>query len=199
MIRTTLLALFLTTLGLLGYSTEGLAYSYASPQSDPLIIQRKPFLSAVNKGDWSAAQKAYSAFLPDITVLNKGDDAYPGDSGLKAAFDQALADKDATAARTVLRRAYVDQIHRRLLGTEKNIKDFQTAKILMVTARTFYLAMAGDFDGKTHQAINTAMQKALDAIGKPGVFGYGQKAPDPAAFESARKTIMSLLQGKSVQ
>lgn len=169
------------------------AYSYASPQSDPLIAQREAFLGAVNKGDWAAASEAVKAFEPDLKVLETGDDAFTGDPGISAAFSDAVSKKDPDAAKAALRRATVDQIERRLSGAEKNIATYQTASTLVVTAQAFYTAMAGDLSAATQKAVSAQMQAALDAVGKPGVFGYGSKPADPDAFKAAAAAILIAL------
>ena len=190
--RTVLAALLVV--GTIATSTTGAhAYSYASPQSDPLIAQREAFLDAVNKGDWSAASAAVTSFGPDIKVLEAGDDAFSGDPGIGAAFTDAVKNKDSDAAKAALRRATVDQIERRLSGAESNIGTYQTASTLVVTAQAFYSAMAADLPAATQKSVSAQMQAALDAVGKPGVFGYGAKPADPAAFKAAKAAILSAL------
>ncbi|MEM9223692.1 MAG: hypothetical protein AAGB11_15025 [Pseudomonadota bacterium] len=176
---------------------EARAYSYASPQSDPLIAGREAFLSAVNSGDWSAAQTAAAAFKPDLDLLEAGDDAFAGDPGIGAAFSDAIKDKNADAAKAALRRATIDQVDRRLSGAQKNIGTYQTASTLVVTAQAFYSAMAGDLPAETQKTISKEMQAALDAVGKPGVFGYGAKPADPAALKAAYTAIMGALRPPS--
>lgn len=189
-----LAAVFITAITLSVGSAQ--AYSYASPQSDPLIKGREAFLSAVNSGNWSAVSTALAAFSSDITLLEKGDDAFSGDAGLGAAFSTAIKNKDADAAKKALQRATIDQIDRRLLGAKKNIATYQTASTLVVTAQAFYTAMAGDLSAATQKTVSAHLQDALDAVGKPGVFGYGSKAADPDAFAAASKAIMDALKPK---
>lgn len=189
------LAVLLLLLTFAATANQAAAYSYASPASDPLIVGREAYLDAVNKGDWAAVEKAVAGFKSDLDVLEKGDDAYSGDPGITKAFSDAVANKDAAAAKAALHRAYIDQIDRRLSGAEKNIKTFQTAKILVVTAQTFFTTMAGDLPADTRKTVSDAMTKALDAIGKPGVFGYGAKPADPAALKQAHAAIIAALKG----
>ena len=53
--------------------------------------------------------------------------------------------------------------------------------------------MADELPAADAKALNDAFQKALDAVGQPGVFGYGQKPADPAAFRAASDAIMAVL------
>ncbi|MEW5422719.1 hypothetical protein [Amorphus sp. 3PC139-8] len=174
---------------------EGQAYTYASPQSDPLIKGREAYLAAVNKGDWAAVETAYKGFTSDITQLSQKDVGYAGDPDLDKAFTDAIANKDADAAKAALRRATVDQIDRRLSGAQANVKTYQTCSTLVVTAEAFSSAMAGDLSSDDQKTVSGAMQSALDACGKPGVFGYGAKPADPDALKNSTQTIMTMLKG----
>lgn len=176
---------------------EGRAYTYASPGSDPLIKGREAFLSAVTTGDWSAVETAYTAFKPDIAQLEAEDVGYAGDPGLGKAFSDAISAKDAEAAKTTLRRAIVDQIDRRLSGAEANVTTYQTCSTLVVTAQAFYQAMAGDLPPDAQKSVSVEMQTALDACGKPGVFGYGSKPADPDALKAAAAAILTSLKGSA--
>ncbi|MEM8702846.1 MAG: hypothetical protein AAGF82_13565 [Pseudomonadota bacterium] len=173
------------------------AYTYASPQSDPLIAGREAYLTAVNGGDWAAAEKALAAFKPDLDLLEAGDDAFAGDKGISAAFSDAIKNKDADAAKAALTRATIDQIDRRLSGASKNINTYQTASTLVASAQAFYTAMAGDLSAATQKTVSSNLQAALDAVGKPGVFGYGAQKPDPSALDAAHKAIMAALRPPS--
>lgn len=188
---------FLATLAI--FATSALAYSYASPQSDPLIAQREAFLNALNNGDWKAASAAVTAFEPDLKILEAGDDAFSGDPGITAAFTDAIAKQDAAAAKAALRRATVDQIERRLVGAQNNINNYQTASTLVVSAQAFYSAMAADLPAATQRTISAQMQVALDAVGKPGVFGYGAKPADPAGLKAAKDAILNALRPNDAQ
>lgn len=169
------------------------AYSYASPTSDRLITERETYLEGVNKGDWSAVDKAFEKFKHEIHELDSGEDVYAGDPGITKAFKDAISKKDAAAAKAVLQRAYVDQIERRLSGAEKNLKNYDTAKDLVAAAHALFMAMAGDLSADKRKAISGDFEKALDAVGRPGLLGFGSRKPDPAAFKKASDAIVSSL------
>lgn len=176
---------------------EGRAYTYASPQSDPLIKGREAYLTAVNNGDWAAVETAYKGFSSDMSQLSQKDVGYAGDASLDSAFTDAIANKDANAAKAALRQATVDQIDRRLSGAQANVSTYQTCSTLVVTAQAFYQAMAGDLAAGTQKSVSGDMQTALDACGKPGVFGYGSKPADPAALKTASASILAALKAGS--
>lgn len=178
--------------------TELLAYSYASPTSDPMITQRENYLDGVNKGDWPAVETAYDAFRKEVAVLERGERSFKGDSGLTAAFTEAIGNRDAAAAKAALRRAYVDQIIRRLAAANRELKtsgsDNDEAKSLLAFAQAFYSAMAGDLPAGEQKTISAEFSNALDAIGRPGVLGYFSVAPDPAAMKKATDAIVTALE-----
>jgi len=164
------------------------AYSYAAAGAEPLIDHREALLGAIAKGDWKAADTAYQGMAADLDYLDKNEDA-----GIVKALSDAMAAKDGQAVRKVLMRAYADEIERRLRGARENLKDYQTSKILVVKAQRFYTAMAGDLPPATGKTVDDELKKALDAIGNPGVFGFGNKPADPAAFAKAHDAIHAVL------
>ena len=170
-----------------------LAYSYASPQSDPLIKGRQAFLSAVSAGDWDKVQSIYGTFSTDIQQLEAADTSFAGAPKLGAAFTAAVSAKDADAVNGDFTRAYVDQINRRRSGAQAKIGTYTTASTLVVTAQAFFSAMQGDLSAADQKTISAEMQKALDAVGKPGVFGYGAQPADAKALEAAQKSILTVL------
>ena len=176
---------FLSALSLAGPAS---AYSYAAAGKEPLIVNRENLLSAAAKGDWQAADTAYKAMAADLDYLDKNED-----KGIGKAFTDAMASKNAQTVRNVLSRAYVDEIERRLNGARDNLKDYQTAKILVVKAQQFYTAMAGDVPPAARKTIETNLTKALDAVGNPGVFGVGAKKPDPTTFGKAHDAVLAAL------
>jgi hypothetical protein len=185
--RLAVLALMLVVASL-GLAGAAHAYSYAAAGAEPLIDHRAALLGAVAKGDWKAAEAAYQGMAADVDYLEKNEDG-----GIAKAFSAALAAKNAGAVRQALMRAYADEIERRLRGAHDNLKDYQTAKILVVKAQRFYTAMAGDLKPAVRKIVGDELTAALDAIGNPGVFGFGKKAPDPAAFAKAHAAIHAAL------
>jgi hypothetical protein len=185
--RLALLAVVLIAAGL-GLAGAAHAYSYAAAGAEPLIDHRAALLGAIAKGDWSAAGAAYQGMAADVAYLDQNEDA-----GIAKVFADALAAKSADAVRQALMRAYADEIERRLRGARDNLKDYQAAKVLVVKAQRFEAAMAGDLAPATRKTVEDALKAALDAIGNPGVFGFGKKPADPAAFAKAHAAIHAAL------
>jgi len=164
------------------------AYSYAAAGAEPLLDGREALFSALSAGNWDAAQKAVDALKPEFDYLDTHEEP-----GIKKAFAEAIAAKDAAKVRAAFVLAASAEIERRINGARDNLKDYQTAKVLVVKAQRFYTAIAGDLPPEVSKAVSADLKKALDAIGNPGVFGVGAKKPDPAAFAEARNAVLKAL------
>jgi len=165
-----------------------LAYSYAAAGAEPLLDGREALFAAVTAGKWDEAKTALAAMQVDLDYLDQNED-----KGAAQAFADAVAAQDAKAVMAAFNRAASDEIVRRLNGARDNLKDYQSAKVLVVKAQRFYTAIAGDLPPDAAKLISNALTQALDAVGNPGVFGVGQRQPDPGAFASARADILKAL------
>jgi hypothetical protein len=166
----------------------GHAYSYTASGAEPLLDGREALFAAVTAGNWTAAATALTAMQPDIAYLDGHEDP-----GIAGAFAAAIAAKDAKAVQAAFTRAASAEIERRLDGARDNLTDYQTAKVLVVKAQRFSTAIAGDLAPDAGKAVAAGLQRALDAVGNPGVFGVGARKPDPAAFATARADILKAL------
>ena len=164
------------------------AYSYAAAGAEPLLDGREALFSAVTAGNWEAAQKAVDALKPEFDYLDTHEQP-----GIKKAFAEAIAAKDAAKVKAAFVLAASAEIERRINGARDNLKDYQTAKVLVVKAQRFYTAIAGDLPTDVSKIVSANLQKALDAVGNPGVFGVGAKKPNPAAFAKARDAVLKAL------
>ncbi|MEX6505491.1 hypothetical protein [Jiella sp. M17.18] len=182
--------LVLMVLAVAGWTGRANAYSYAAAGAEPLLDGREALMGAIDKGDWAAAQTALDGMKADLTYLDENDDP-----GIAKAFADAMAAKDGKAVHQALMRAYADEIERRLKGARDNLKDYQTAKVLVVKAQRFFSAMAADLQPDTRKTVEDGLKQALDAIGNPGVFGVGASDPDPAAFAAAHANVEKALKG----
>lgn len=164
------------------------AYSYAAAGAEPLLDGREALFSAVSAGNWDAAKTALMGMQVDLDYLDQNED-----KGVAKAFDDAVAATDPKAVMAAFDRAAADEIVRRIDGARDNLKDYQSAKALVIKAQRFYTAVAADLPPDAGKTIDAALQQALDAIGNPGVFGVGARPADPAAFATARATILKAL------
>lgn len=166
------------------------AYSYAAAGKEPMLDGREAILSAMQKDDWESVRQSVTGLQSEITYLDENEA-----KGIKAEFDKAVADKNADEMNAALRRAFVAEIERRLNGAKDNLKDYQTAKVLVVKAKLFFDAFSGDLDPANRKAADAGLNQALEAIGNPGIFGAGSKPANPEAFQAAEDSILTALRG----
>lgn len=169
-------------------SPAALAYSYAAAGKEPLIDGRETLLGAATRGDWAAAATAFETMREEVVYLDGHHD-----KGLLAAFEKPLQARDANALGQVLTRAFALEIDRRLGAASEHLKDYQTARGMVLKSNRLFQATAGDFAPAQRAAIEAGLQAALAAVGNPGVFGVGAKPADPAALEQARQTVKTAL------
>ena len=169
-------------------ATPILAYSYSATGEEPLLKGREALFSALAKGDWTAAEAAMKVMSPDLDYLDKFED-----KGIAKQFADAMAARDAEAVRAAFTRAAADEIVRRMDGARQNLDDYQVAKVLVITANRFFAAIRADLAPRTATLVNAELTRAAEAIGNPGVFGVGQKAPDPQDFDESKNAIAGAL------
>jgi hypothetical protein len=160
------------------------AYSYEDAGAEPLLDGREALFAAVSQGDWPGAQKAVAAMAEDLGYLDSHEAP-----GIAKAFAEAIAAKDAAKVKAAFVQAASAEIARRIAGAQEQLKDYQTAKALVIKAQHFYTAVAADLAPDASKSVDDALKRALDALGNPGVFGVGVRPPDPAAFAAARADI----------
>lgn len=177
-----LVAVLSTMIGMTGTCH---AYSYAAAGAEPLLDGREALFSAASAGDWAGAQKALEGMKADLDYLDGHEDP-----GISKAFADALAAKDPALVKAAFVRAASAEIERRINGARDNLGNYQTAKVLVVRAQRFYTAIAADLTPEASAQVKEGLEKALDAVGNPGVFGVGARKPDPAAFAAARTEIL---------
>lgn len=168
--------------------TPASAYSYAAAGKEPLIDAREAALKAIGEKNWDAAAQAFAGAKDELVYLEDHHHA-----GLQKELADAVQARDEAAVRAVLKIAFAAEIDRRLDGAQQNMKDYQTAKVLVIKARRFLDAFSGDIDPAKRKAAEDGLTAALVAIGNPGVFGVGAKTADPEAFKQAYASVKAAL------
>lgn len=189
LLNTLSIAVFSCVLAL-GSAGSACAYSYAEAGNEPLIDNRGNLLNAAVNGDWDTVGVLYDKIKAEIDYLDRNDSP-----GLRKVFSHALQTHGADALNHAFMRAYAGEIQRRINAAADNIAAYQTAKVLVVKARRFYQELAGDLDPRARVALEDALRRALDALGNPGLFGYGRKPHDTNAFNQARDDIFLAIGG----
>lgn len=189
--RTTFACVLQTCIALffgLMVSTSSHAYSYAAAGKEPVIDGREAILQALANQDFSAAQLAVDDLHDEFTYLLNEHQV-----DLLTPMTAALENKDAVKVEAVMDRAVIEEIIRRLDGAEKNLADYQVAKVLVVKSKLFLDLVMPKLDEAHRQQATTAIQGILSAIGNPGVFGVGQAPADPKAFKQQRELLIDAI------
>ena len=166
------------------------AYSYAAAGKEPLIEGREAILLALNENDFKAATQGVIGLKKEFSYLLKEHQI-----DLFTPMQKALATQDTQAIKSILDRALEEEIVRRLDGAEKNLGDYQVAKVLVVKSKLFLDLLLPNFDEKMRTQANVAIQGVLKSIGNPGVFGVGQAPADAKAFKVHRDLLMQTIKG----
>ncbi|WP_244886231.1 hypothetical protein [Aliivibrio logei] len=179
--------LFVLFLSLL-FSVSSYAYSYAAAGKEPVIEGREAILQALTIPDY-AAVSASVAGLNDEFIYLKNEHQVD----LLTPMLEAIDNKDAEKIETLMDSAVVEEIIRRLDGAEKNLDDYQVAKVLVVKSKLFLDLLAPKMNGSQRQEATQAIQGALASIGNPGVFGVGKAPADPAEFSKQKALLLNAI------
>ena len=154
------------------------AYSYAAAGKEPLIEGRQALLKALAAGDQARAEGTVAELKPELGYLK---DEFNRD------YYQALSEAVNTGRTApvvqVLDSAFIAEIERRLDGARQHFDNYQTAKVLVFKAKRFLDLVTPQLDAAARTQAEQAINKAMDALGNPGVFGVGQKSGRPGGLQ----------------
>ncbi len=164
------------------------AYSYSASGAEPLIDAREATLAALEAKDLAAARKATEAARAELDYL----DQHFG-TRLGKELEAALAAGDAKRVDRVYQEGFATEVRRRIAAAGENLKDYQSAKTLVVRSKRFLDLLSPQLPEPRRASAQKALEDCLAALGNPGIFGVGAAPPDPAAFErAARELVRSL-------
>lgn len=179
--------LFVLFLSLL-FSVSSYAYSYAAAGKEPVIEGREAILQALTIPDYAAVSASVAGLNDEFTYLKNEHQV-----DLLTPMLEAIDNKDAEKIETLMDSAVVEEIIRRLAGAEKNLDDYQVAKVLVVKSKLFLDLLAPKMNGSQRQEATQAIQGALASIGNPGVFGVGKAPADPAEFSKKKALLLNAI------
>lgn len=163
---------------LLATPLSAFAYSYGDPGKEAFAEAYKQFEEQLDQKDYVLAKETIDAYDKEFKLY------FPE---AKEKIDAALAEEDAENAKQAYRVALRQNIERRLHFADEQFEDFGQAKLLLAKARGTYDVLAPyvkeSTDAKTSDALYTAFDDALTALGNPGLFGVGKKASDKETFD----------------
>lgn len=171
---------------------QAFGYSYAQKE-DPMAVLFKQAVAAVRDGDWAAVEKKVGEGIS----LQKGH-IFEADF-LRPRFDKAIESKSAgKTAELFANLVYLsirEKLHRNL---KEGFTDYESLRARLQMARKSYMdtldANVKKQDPARSAAILEGFDKALAALGNPGLFGVGARPADPAAYKEAVEKIEGLIE-----
>ncbi len=180
----------LTFLSLFSIHTSTFAYSYGNPNEEKIAEAYKEMAIKLdeNPPNYKAAKEIYSTVQEEI-------DQHMGSAPSKA-IEKAFEKEDKELLLTDMQSILALNIGRRLENVEQKFTDYDTSKRLLAKAFATYEALSPLVAAKD-KALDTKMRdefnKALEAMGNPGLFGVGQKEANKDAFVASKKIILDEL------
>ncbi|WCE32501.1 hypothetical protein [Vibrio sp. SCSIO 43137] len=184
------LLLGLTLLASVVLQSNAWAYSYAAAGKEPLIEGRETIINALAANDFTTVTSAVAELKEEFDYLLSDHNV-----DLSTPMQQAIAEKSEQKVEQVMDQAVVEEIIRRLDGAEKNLGDYQVAKVLVVKSKLFLDLIMPKLSEANRTKANSAIQGVLASIGNPGVFGVGQAPADPAKFASFKSELTGAISG----
>ncbi|MFC5647747.1 hypothetical protein ACFPYJ_01185 [Paenibacillus solisilvae] len=167
------------------------AYSYGSADSEDVAETFKLVVSSLGQSpaDWDGALAAHKARRSEIA-------SHFGES-VAVTLDKNFASRKAAQTISNYKSILVMNIDRRFENAVQSIDDYAKAKLLLAKAKATFDTLAPYAEAKLSASkmdgIKGDFDKALDAIGNPGLFGVGQKDADKKALEAAVNSIYSTI------
>jgi cobalamin biosynthesis Mg chelatase CobN len=172
------------------YPSGVFAYSYGDPSKDDVAETFKLILVRLNNDspDWSGAQEAYKVRRAEIS-------SHFGES-IAVTLDTNFEDKNKELLVDNYKALLVMNIKRRFDYAEKDINDYSKTKILLAKAKGTYDTIqpyVQELAPNETQNLQTAFEKALEALGNPGLFGVGEKPVQPEEFKKQASYIIETI------
>jgi len=186
--KKTLAKILLLAFILTAFPASAFGYSYGNAEKEPLAESYKKVAAAVNTGNWKTVDSEFKAFKAEL--------AKEFGAALVKQTEAAIKAKNKNNVLIDYRNYMAQNVKRRLKSTADSLKDYKKAKMMLAKAQATYEVLAPIVKSKkasTHTSIETAFDKASDALGNPGLFGTGAKPANSKAFAAASNTINSAL------
>ncbi|MBY6036811.1 hypothetical protein KUV80_09105 [Fictibacillus nanhaiensis] len=183
--------LTLTLVTFLSLHNTANAYSYGDPNEEKIAEAYKKIVVQLdqNPPNFTETEKIYETVKEEI-------DMHMGPEPSKkivANIEQQQKEKLIENMQQILAL----NIDRRLSGVDQKFQDYETSKRLLAKGHATYQALSpiiAKKDKKLDQQIQDEFDKALEALGNPGLFGVGKKEASQEAFNQSKTFIINKLQ-----
>jgi len=172
------------------FAGSAFAYSYGDPNEEKAAELYKDMLIKLDQTptDFKEARKIFETIKEEID-MHMGKE--PAQIILK---DLDAEDKDKTIKD--MDQLLVLNIARRLESIDSNFAEYDTSKRLLAKAFATYEALSPKVEAEkpeTDQLIRKEFDKALNALGNPGLFGVGKKESNQNEFKKSKDKILDEL------
>ncbi|MGE5701372.1 MAG: hypothetical protein ACM32O_02480 [Clostridia bacterium] len=163
------------------------AYSYGDPNKEEIAETYKEIAAHLEKSpvDWAGALSAYDSRKAEI-ALEFG----------KATADTIQTNFDNKQKDLVLhnyRAVLVKNVERRLKSAEKEFADYAKAKLMLAKGRGTFAVLDSAVGDAASKKVYDAFDKALTALGNPGLFGVGVVPANKQEFQAQTNVIISTI------
>lgn len=167
------------------------AYTYGDPNEEALAEAYKAMLIELDEtpADYATAQKHFETVKEEV-------DMHMGPEPAKIIL-QNLEDENKEQVIENMDKLLVLNIARRLENIEKNFSEYDTSKRLLAKGHATYKALSPKVESlnpEIDQEIKAEFDRALQALGNPGLFGVGKQKADLNAFNASKEKILTSLQ-----
>ncbi|WP_342044668.1 hypothetical protein [Bacillus sp. OTU530] len=171
--------------------TSIFAYSYGNPNEEAIAEAYKQMATKLdeNPPNYTEAKKIYETVREEI-------DMHMGPEPSKAIM-QNFEKKQKDELTQNMQKLLVLNINRRLSSIEENFTDYDTGKRLLAKGFATYETLSpiiASKDKELDTKLRGEFNKALEALGNPGLFGVGKKEANKDQFVESKKIILSNLQ-----
>lgn len=167
------------------------AYSYGDPNEEKIAEAYKKMVVQLDKNppNFTETEKIYDTVKEEI-------DQHMGSEPSKL-IKENLEKEEKEELIENMQKILALNIDRRLSGVDKNFEDYETSKRLLAKGHATYQALSpviAEKDPEMDKQIKAEFDKALEALGNPGLFGVGKKEADQEALKQSKKIIIDNLQ-----
>lgn len=174
-------ALLLCMVLLLLTPNGAFAYTYGDPTKEDVAETFKIIVSKLNgpNPDWNGAHEAYKVRRTEIS-------SHFGAS-IATTLDKNFEKKEKELVLENYKAVLVLNLKRRFDYAAKDINDdYNKAKLLLAKAKGTFDVLRPYVEAKKPSEVSkiyTAFDKALEALGNPGLFGVGEKPTQPEEYK----------------
>ncbi|WP_243291196.1 hypothetical protein [Bacillus sp. FJAT-47783] len=162
------------------------AYSYGDPGKEDLAEAYKEIDVYTKDNEWDLAKAVYETYEKEFELYFKKP---------KELIDEAFQTENRELLLESYQAALTLNIERRLHFAEDSFEEYGQAKLLLAKARgtydVLYPIALEELGQERADKIYEAFDKALIALGNPGLFGIGNKEQDVEGFHKEIEFIIA--------